>query len=225
MTNPCAYLNYSYNQEELADFSKYCLEKYKKDFFGETRSYPWTGIKDREDSQKFKKILQNLFDIFESIGQPLVANEPKIFWSLPGAYGMIHKDPIGFKGSLLNECSKWACNIPAVDSSLVDLEFFDNTLDQQINFEMHENVNQRYGMPNFYQKYLGQNLDFGQRPEEQTDPIYTRPFTKSMILDTTQWHRTRSYSDKLSIRIQYFTYWDLQKSYQQTLVDLSKHLF
>ena len=224
MIDPCVYLDHSYDRDEFADFSRHCLEKYKNDFVGKTITYPWCSISNREDSKKFKKILQNLFDIFESIGQPLVTNEPKIFWSLPNAYGLIHKDPIGYKGKPLKEHSKWACNIPAVNSDEVFLEFFDDTTDDDVNFKNHENIPQQYAMPDFYRKYAGQNLEFGLRPEEQVEPVFKKSFTNGMLLNTTQWHRSRSYSDKISIRIQYFTYWDLQKSYQQTLTDLSGHL-
>ena len=224
MIDPCVYLNHSYDRDEFADFSQYCLEKYKNNFVGKTKAFPWTKITDQEDSKKFKKILQNLFDIFESIGQPLVANEPKLFWSLPNAYGIIHKDPIGFKGKLLDEYAKWACNIPATNSDEVFLEFFNDEFGDHANFESHENLSQRYAMPNFYSKYTGQNLELGQRSEEQIAPVFKKSFTNSMLLDTNQWHRSRSYSDKVSIRIQYFTYWDLQKSYQQTATDLSEYL-
>ena len=178
MIDPCVYLNHSYDRNEFADFSQYCFEKYKNDFVGKTITYPWCSVSDREDSKKFKKILQNLFDIFESIGQPLVANNPKMFWSLPNAYGLIHKDPIGYKGKLLDEYSKWACNIPAVNSDEVFLEFFDNATDDDTNFKNHENIPQQYAMPNFYRKYTGQNLELGQRAEEQVDPVFKKSFTE-----------------------------------------------
>jgi hypothetical protein len=220
MINPCANLQYSYDENEFADFANYCLAKYKKDFVGSDRPYPWTLISNREDSQKFKKILQNLFDIFEAIGQPLVANEPKIFWSNPMAYGPIHKDPIGSRGTALKEYSKWACNIPAVNSDKVFLEFFDESLGSNANFLVHPNVDLRYGAPDFYLKYKNQNFEFGDLPEEQSLPYFSKSWTDTMILDTTKWHRSRSYSDQISIRLQYFTYWDLQKSYQETISDL-----
>ena len=96
--DPCQYISHLYDQNELADFANCCFVKYQDAFQGPSRKFPWTHVSQREDQQRLKKILQNLFDLFESIGQPLVASEPKIFYSNPQGYGIIHKDPIGYQG-------------------------------------------------------------------------------------------------------------------------------
>lgn len=225
MTNPpCKYISHLYDREELADFTQYCFDKYQYLFNGPTRRYRWTLIEHHEDQLKLRQILGNLFEIFESIGQPLIYKEPKIFYSTPMGTGIIHKDPIGYKGKPLDEYSKWACNIPAVRSENVHLQFYEESIESDLTYHTHENINQRVGVPNFYQKYKGQGLKMGAAPEEQTPPVFSRPFTDAMILDTTKWHRSKSLVNDFTCRLQYFTYWDLQKSYQDTVEDLGKHL-
>ena len=144
MTNPpCKYIFHLYDRAELADFTQYCFDKYQYLFKGPTRRYSWALIESHEDQLKLRQILGNLFEIFESIGQPLIYKEPKIFYTTPMGSSIIHKDPIGYKGKPLDECSKWACNIPALRSDNVQLQFYDDSIESDLTYHTHENINQQ----------------------------------------------------------------------------------
>jgi hypothetical protein len=69
-TPPCQYLSYTYDQEELSDFALYCMKKYDHQFYGKLTKFTWTNLSDLSDQNKLKTILKELFDMFESIGQP-----------------------------------------------------------------------------------------------------------------------------------------------------------
>jgi len=231
---PCQYLDYDYNKDELSDFALYCMKKYDQQFYqqfyGELKKLSWTQISDSGDQHKLKTILNNLFDIFESIGQPLVESHPRIFYLNPFGYGAIHKDPMYVADNTF-EFSKWAVNIPAANSDQVDLEFFDEFADHAsvVKVKSHPNEKkQPFCIPKFYNKYFEQHKEhpftMGSLPEEQIEPFYKKSFAKTMILDTTVWHRSRSYSDQLSVRFQYQSYFGCQKTHKETVDQLSKHI-
>jgi hypothetical protein len=223
---PCQYLEHTYDQAELHDFALYCMKKYDQQFYGKFAKLPWSHIGDKIDQIKLKTILKELHDIFDSICQPLVWTNLRIFYLDPHGVGGIHKDPAG--GNSFNQFSyaKWAVNIPAVESDCVDLEFFEDLPD---NNETWCHGNQRkdpFCMPDFYKKYIEaypqDPFKMGSLPEEQIIPTYKESFTDTILLDTTVWHRSKSRTDKLSVRFQYMAKWDIQKSYTDTVNQL-KH--
>jgi hypothetical protein len=225
---PCHYLEHTYDQAELHDFALYCMKKYDHQFYGKVAKLPWTQLTDSEDQLKLKSILKNLIENFESIGQPISYTTPRIFYLDPFAYGGIHRDPTKNKTTNKTELVKWAVNIPAVESQNVDLEFFDNLQHNCLIKEHSNDQKDPFGVPEFYQNYFKryqeQPFKFGELPEEQIDPYYVTPITDTLILDTTVWHRSRSRSKSLSVRFQYQSYFDCQKSYAETIEQLSKFI-
>jgi len=229
-TPPCQYLSYTYDQEELSDFALYCMKKYDHQFYGKLTKFTWTNLSDLSDQNKLKTILKELFDMFESIGQPLVQSHPRIFYLDPLAFGGIHKDPVYGKNDIF-EFSKWAVNIPAVESSQVDLEFFEEFVDTDQIIKVNDNHNEKkqpFCMPKFYNKYIEHYQEkpfkIGSLPEEQILPFYKKSFTDTMILDTTVWHRSNSHTDQLSIRFQYQSYVGCQKSFAETVEQLNNYI-
>ena len=229
-TIPCQYLSHVYDQAELHDFALYCMKKYDQQFYGKLTKLTWTNLSDPADQQKLKTILTDLFDMFETIGQPFNYKNPRIFYSNPFGYGAIHKDPVYSKNNTF-ELSKWAVNIPAVNSDLVDLEFFDDFSDINSSTRVKSKNNEKklpYCIPEFYNKHFEQYkehpFNIGSLPEEQTESFYKKSFTNTMILDTTVWHRSRSYTNQLSVRFQYQSYVDCQKSYNETVDQLKNNV-
>jgi hypothetical protein len=223
-TLPCQYLSYTYNQEELHDFALYCMKKYDQAYNDKLIKYPWVHLTDQSDRLKLKTILKELHDMFESIGQPLEYKNAKMFYLDSHATGAIHKDPGVGGGNNKFNFSKWAVNIPAVNSDQVDIEFFDNISDETHVFDHGNQPSQSGCLPKFYKKYFEQYeahpFEIGSLPEEQKIPYYKKSFTKTTILDPTIWHRSHSHVSGISIRFQYMAYWDLQKSYAETVDQL-----
>jgi hypothetical protein len=223
-TPPCQYLSYTYDQEELHDFAVYCMKKYDHDFHDKLIKYPWVQLTDHCDCLKLKTILKELHDIFESIGQPLAYKNAKMFYLDSYAFGIIHKDPGGISEHNKFDFSKWAVNIPAVNSDQVDIEFFDHISDEPLVFNHHNQKSQAGCLPKFYKKYFEHYkthpFKMGSLPEEQKIPFYKTSFTKTTILDPSIWHRSHSHACGMSVRFQYMSYWDLQKPYAETIDQL-----
>lgn len=229
-THPCQYLSYTYDQEELREFALYCMKKYDHQFYGKLTKFTWTNLSDTSDQNKLKTILKELHDMFESIGQPLAQSHPRIFYLDPMGFSSIHKDPMYSKNDIF-EISKWAVNIPAVESSKVDLEFFEEFVNNEQIIKVQANHNEKkqpFCLPKFYNKYIENYQEkpfkMGSLPEEQILPFYKKSFTDTVLLDTTVWHRSNSHTDQLSIRFQYQSYVGCQKSFAETVEQLNKYV-
>ena len=129
------------------------------------------------------------------------------------------------------EISKWAVNIPAVESSKVDLEFFEDFVNNEQIIKVNSNNNEKkqpFCLPKFYNKYIENYQEkpwtMGSLPEEQILPFYKKSFADTLLLDTTVWHRSNSHTDQLSIRFQYQSYGACQKSFAETVEQLSNYI-